>query len=156
MTASAVLRSRAMRRKPHGTSSAYREAVVTNSHRSAAASSCAASSRLAVTTESMSGASSSAKPGGRLPAVAIFSVPGSPRPPPVTLASPGRIVVEVNHAESAGLATSVGASVVGRSTPGSVTVAPTSELTRVDFPAPVEPPTTASSGASIAASLGSR
>ena len=32
--------------------------------------------------------------------------------------------------------------------PGAVTRRPTSELTSVDLPAPVEPPTTASSGAS--------
>ena len=44
--------------------------------------------------------------------------------------------------------------VVGRSTPGSVTRRPTSELTRVDLPAPVDPPTTASSGASIVISRG--
>jgi hypothetical protein len=53
-----------------------------------------------------------------------------------------------NHSASAGLCTSTGERVVGRSTPGSVTRWPTSELTSVDLPAPVEPPTTASSGAS--------
>ena len=51
--------------------------------------------------------------------------------------------------------TSTGARVVGRITPGALTRRPTRELTRVDLPAPVEPPTTASSGASIVASRGS-
>jgi hypothetical protein len=46
------------------------------------------------------------------------------------------------------LHTSTGERVVGRSTPDSVTTEPTREFTNVDFPAPVEPPTTASSGAS--------
>ena len=49
-----------------------------------------------------------------------------------------------------------GARVVGRRTPGVVTVAPTTLLTRVDLPAPVEPPTTVSSGASRSRSRGSR
>ena len=35
-----------------------------------------------------------------------------------------------------------------------VTFSPTSELTRVDLPAPVEPPTTASSGASSVVTRG--
>ena len=35
-----------------------------------------------------------------------------------------------------------------------VTFSPTSELTSVDLPAPVEPPTTASSGASRVVTLG--
>ena len=45
--------------------------------------------------------------------------------------------------------------VVGRSTPGRLTRSPTMELTNVDLPAPVDPPTTASRGASIARSRGS-
>jgi len=44
--------------------------------------------------------------------------------------------------------------VVGRSTPGSVTLWPTRELTSVDLPAPVEPPTTVSMGASMVSSRG--
>jgi hypothetical protein len=44
----------------------------------------------------------------------------------------------MNHAVSSGLTASVGASVVGRSTPGSETSAPTRELTSVDLPAPVD------------------
>ena len=60
-----------------------------------------------------------------------------------------------NQSASAGLCTSTGDRVVGRSTPGSVTRRPTSELTSVDLPAPVEPPTTVSSGASIWISRGS-
>ena len=50
---------------------------------------------------------------------------------------------------SSGWWTRTGERVVGRSTPGSLTRAPTSELTSVDLPAPVDPPTTVSSGASI-------
>jgi hypothetical protein len=53
------------------------------------------------------------------------------------------------------LCTSTGERVVGRSTPGSVTRVPTSEFTSVDLPAPVEPPTTVSSGASICTAAGS-
>src|SRR5258706_16338908 len=49
---------------------------------------------------------------------------------------------------SAGWQTSTGARVVGRSTPAGLTGARTRLLISVDFPAPVEPPTTASSGAS--------
>ena len=49
----------------HGTASAYRAAVVTNSHTSAAPSSWAARMRLPSSTESTSGASSSARPTGR-------------------------------------------------------------------------------------------
>ncbi len=62
--ATAALRSAACLRKPHGTWSAYLAAEVTNSHRSAAASSWAASVRLRSSTESMSGASRSASPCG--------------------------------------------------------------------------------------------
>ena len=53
-------------------------------------------------------------------------------------------------AETAEIAYRVGAGdrVVGRSTPLSVTRSPTSELTSVDLPAPVEPPTTTTTGAS--------
>ena len=53
-----------LRRKSHGTWSAYRAAEVTKSHRSAAASSWAARVRLRSSTESMSGASRIARPGG--------------------------------------------------------------------------------------------
>ena len=59
-----------------------------------------------------------------------------------------------NHPTSSGWWTSTGERVVGRSTPGSLTRLRTSELTRVDLPAPVEPPTTASRGASISRSRG--
>lgn len=83
------------------------------------------------------------------------SVPGSPDDP-VTRGSPGSTSSDMNHAVSSGLTASVGASVVGRSTPGSETSAPTRELTSVDLPAPVDPPTTASSGASSVSNRGSR
>ncbi len=59
-----------------------------------------------------------------------------------------------NQWASSGWCTSTGERVVGRSTPGVVTRSPTSELTSVDLPAPVEPPTTASSGASRVISRG--
>ena len=73
---------------------------------------------------------------------------------PVVRASPGRIRVPLNQPASAGWWTSTGERVVGRSTPLRVTVSRTRELTSVDLPAPVEPPTTASSGASSASSRG--
>lgn len=44
--------------------------------------------------------------------------------------------------------TSTGDVVVGRSTPGRVTSEPMMLLTNVDLPAPVDPPITASAGAS--------
>ena len=59
-----------------------------------------------------------------------------------------------NHSASSGLKASTGERVVGRSTPGSLTLRPTSEFTSVDLPAPVEPPTTVSSGASMVISRG--
>ncbi len=59
-----------------------------------------------------------------------------------------------NQRRSPGLHARTGARVVGRRTPGGETVAPTSEFTSVDFPAPVEPPTTIRSGASIWRSRG--
>ena len=61
-----------------------------------------------------------------------------------------------NHAVSAGWQTSTGARVVGRSTPAALTGARTRLLTSVDLPAPVEPPTTMSSGASMLRRRGSR
>ena len=61
-----------------------------------------------------------------------------------------------NQRTSPGWQTSTGARVVGRSTPAALTCAPTRQLTSVDLPAPVEPPTTISSGASIWRSRGSR
>ena len=68
--------------------------------------------------------------------------------------APGRIRSSANQRASLLWWTSTGARVVGRITPGALTRRPTRELTRVDLPAPVEPPTTASSGASIVASRG--
>ena len=53
-----------------------------------------------------------------------------------------------NQPASAGWCSRMGWRVVGRIAPARVTGWPTSALTRVDFPAPVDPPTTASSGAS--------
>ena len=130
--------------------------VVTNSHASAAASSWRDSARLASTTESMSGESSSARPGahgrrrrelepartGRAPRWCGSSRAGRGRP-----RTTGR---------SSGWQTRTGARVVGRRTPAGLTAAPTRLLTSVDLPAPVEPPTTISSGASMLRRRGSR
>ena len=69
-------------------------------------------------------------------------------------ARPGRMRWPENHAASDGWCTSTGERVVGRRTPESETSLPTTELTRVDLPAPVDPPTTASRGASIEVSRG--
>ena len=78
-SARAVPRSRAACSSSHGTASAYRAAVVTNSQASAAASSCRASVRFSSRTESMSGESSSASPSGRASVGARISVPAPPR-----------------------------------------------------------------------------
>ena len=145
--ATAADRSAAWRRKSHGTWSAYRAAEVTKIQRSAAASSCAASVRLDSSTESTSGASRIASPSGTLVLGTSWSADGS-LVDRVTRSRSGRRRSWPNQVASAGLCTSTGERVVGRSTPGSVTRVPTSELTSVDLPAPVEPPTTASSGAS--------
>jgi hypothetical protein len=69
---------------------------------------------------------------------------------------PGSSCAEVNQGMSSGWQTSTGARVVGRSTPAGLTGARTMLLTRVDLPAPVEPPTTTSSGASRRRSRGRR
>ena len=156
-TATAVLRSDALCRKSHGTASAYRAAVVTNSQRSAAASSWVARSRFASTTESMSGASRIARPCGTVSAATNRSWPGSSVPPglsPLDRAIPGRTRSPANHSASAGWWIRTGDRVVGRSTPGSLTTLPMMVFTSVDLPAPVEPPTTASTGASSCTSRG--
>ena len=71
-------------------------------------------------------------------------------------ASPGSTRPSANQRSSPGAQSSTGARVVGRSTPAGLTGAPTSVFTSVDLPAPVDPPTTASSGASSRPSRGSR
>ena len=141
--ATAALRSAACLRNSHGTWSAYRAAEVTNSQRSAAPSSCAASVRFCSSTESMSGASSTASPGGIAAEDTSWSAPGSADARVVRSRS-GRIRALSNQSASCGLCTRTGDRVVGRSTPVSVTRSPTSEFTSVDLPAPVEPPTTVS------------
>ena len=95
-----------------------------------------------------------ARPRGTESAVTICTAPAS-RLGPWLRARSGSTRSLSNHATSSGWHTSTGARVVGRSTPGSLTRRPTRELTIVDLPAPVEPPTTASSGASICRSRGS-
>ncbi|WP_373688908.1 hypothetical protein [Verrucosispora sioxanthis] len=147
--------ARALCSSSQGTASAYRAAVVTKSQRSAAASSWLARARLASTTESMSGASRNASPGGSAGAVTRCRVRGS-SPGWLVRVSPGSSSPRRNQAESAGLQTSTGDRVVGRSTPAALTRACTRLLTRVDLPAPVDPPTTTSSGASRRARRGSR
>ena len=154
-TATEVPRSDAWRSSSQGTASAYRAAVVTKSHRSAAPSSWRASSRFPRTTESMSGASRRASPGGRVEEVTSCMVAWpSTALPPVARARSGRIRVGVNQRSSSGWCTRTGDRVVGRSTPGALTTAPTRELTSVDLPAPVDPPTTARRGASREARRG--
>ncbi len=64
--------------------------------------------------------------------------------------------VAENHGRSSGWQIRTGARVVGRSTPEGETSAPASEFVMVDFPEPVEPPSTASNGASSRSSLGIR
>lgn len=71
-------------------------------------------------------------------------------------ARPGRTRPVPNQWWSSGWQTRTGVRVVGRRTPASLTCRPTRELTRVDLPAPVEPPMTARRGASGARRRGSR
>ena len=99
-------------------------------------------SRLDSSTESRSGASSSAMPRGTASSEAT-----------VTSASTGWCA---SSSASAGLCTSTGRLVVGRSTPAAVTSAPTRELTSVDFPAPVDPDSTTTAGADSSVSRGMR
>ena len=118
--ATAAERSAAWRRKSHGTWSAYRAAEVTKIQRSAAASSWAARARLDSSTESTSGASRIASPSGTVGRRTSWSADGS-----VvgrwTRSRSGSRRSWPNHPASAGLCTSTGERVVGRSTPGSVT-----------------------------------
>ena len=159
-SARCVPRRAASASSSQGTASAYRAAVVTNSHTSAAPSNWAASTRLPSSTESTSGASSSARPTG----TASDATSRSPGRAPVSPSSPaasarlrdGSTRSELNHRTSNGWCTSTGQRVVGRSTPDGLTSAPTNELTTVDLPAPVEPPTTTSTGAPGSRSLGRR
>jgi hypothetical protein len=60
-----------------------------------------------------------------------------------------------NQRSASGWCTNTGLRVVGRRTPDRVTSSPTRLLTIVDLPAPVEPPTTASTGASTSRRRGS-
>src|SRR5437763_4519286 len=163
-SASRVPRSRAARSAAHGTASAYRTAVVTHSHRSADRCTWSASARFAATTESRSGASSSARPRRSPGAEITRSAPGAASSPVVRTRWGSRYrsaSVPVsggprNQRVSPGALTTTGARVVGRSTPAGLTGARTRLLTSVDLPAPVDPPTTTSSGASSRASRGSR
>jgi hypothetical protein len=75
---------------------------------------------------------------------------------PVVRVSDGSTLAWENQDMSVGWQTRTGARVVGRSTPAGLTGVRMRLLTRVDLPAPVEPPTTTSSGASSRSSLGSR
>jgi len=74
----------------------------------------------------------------------------------VTRARPGRTRWERKAPESYGWCTRTGDRVVGRSTPERVTSRRAIEFTKVDFPAPVEPPNTASRGASSRRNRGNR
>src|SRR5664280_1279316 len=60
----------------------------------------------------------------------------------------------LSRSVSAGLCARTGRRVVGRSTPAGLTSVRSSELTRVDFPAPVEPATTTIAGAESSVSRG--
>ena len=105
----------------------------------------------------MSGASSSARSSGTASEATSWSWwapstawPGVPR----TRAKEPSTRSSSNHRAAVGWWISTGERVVGRSTPGTVTSAPTTLFTSVDLPAPVEPPTTASTGASMSRSRG--
>ncbi len=126
----------------HGRASPYRAAVVTNSHRSAASRSRWADSRLDSSTESRSGASSTAMPRGTCSSATTC-----------TDSSTGWCE---SSSVSSGWWTSTGWRVVGRSTPAVLTSLPTRELTSVDLPAPVDPATTTTAGADSSVSRGTR
>ena len=108
--------------------------MVTKSHRSAASSSLPANARLASWTESRSEASMRARPAG-------IAAETSWRQTSVRGCS-------LSDFTSSGLATRTGIRVVGLNTPASETSWPSTELTRVDFPAPVDPPITTMEGIS--------
>ena len=79
----------------------------------------------------------------------VSSVPSSPSSGPLTtLVRPGRILASSNQWASPGAWMRSGRLGVGRIAEALVTFSSNIELTRVDFPDPVDPPTTATSGAS--------
>ena len=94
----------------HGSASPYRAAVVTKSHRSAASSSRCADSRFDSSTESRSGASSSAIPRGTCSSA--------------TTVTDSRTGWCESSSSSSGWCTSTGRRVVGRSTPAVLTSEP--------------------------------
>ena len=113
-----------------------------------------ASSRLRSSTESMSGASSSARPCGTAVGgdqLERAGVAGGAR----RALEPGQDPVRVEPRGVGGVVHEDGRP--GRRPQHARVADPRAdrELTSVDLPAPVEPPTTASSGASICASRGS-
>ena len=106
----------------------------------------------------MSGESSSASPGlsAAVGTSWIARPAASAEAAPVTRASPGRIRSSSNQRTSSGWQASTGNRVVGRRTPPGLTIEPIRLFTSVDLPAPVEPPTTIRTGASICRRRGSR
>ena len=110
----------------------------------------AASARLASTTESMSGESSSASPGGsavrRHELERARARRRAPRRAAQARAGCGRPRTSAGRRDGR-RAPARASSAAAR--PAGLTSAPTRLLTSVDLPAPVEPPTTISSGASI-------
>src|SRR5690625_3225401 len=98
--------------------------------------------------ESTSGASNNASPGGMLLDLTIRTAwveSGDWS----ALVTSGRTRPASNHSWSSGWWMRTGERVVGRSTPASVTGSPARELTNVDLPAHVDPPTTTSIGAPV-------
>ena len=85
-TATVILRSAARCSNSHGTASAYRLAVVTKSHRSAAESKSLANRRFCSETESISGASIRAMPGGTVWVCSVTSTSAS-----VCASAPGTV-----------------------------------------------------------------
>ena len=139
--------------------SAYRLALVMNSHRSDASRNWCANSRCAWTTESMSGVSSRATPSGMPSFSASTSSPSRPgmaRPCCRTRGSVGRKTFSANHLASLGWQASTGLLVVGLRVPVLLTWVPTRLFTSVDLPAPVEPTRATRTGAPDWRSLGSR
>ena len=156
---SAAPRSLAYSSSSHTAASAYRLAVVMNSHRSEASRNWWANSRCACTTESMSGVSSSATPLGMPSFAASTSSPSRPdraSPSWRTRGTVGRNTFSANQSTSSGWQASTGLLVVGRRMPVLLTWTPTMLLTSVDLPAPVDPTRATSSGAPDCRTRGSR
>ena len=102
----------------------------------------------------MSGASTMPTAGHSVSSTAIVIASRLSPPVPSLFARRGSTRSDMNHLRACGEHTSTGRRVVGRTAPARLTFRPSSELTSVDLPDPVEPPTTTSTGASASSRRG--